>query len=180
MGRTVRDTLFLSRYALSALPWMFVLYGVASAITVLLYAQVADRFPRDRVIVGWCGLGIVTYLGTWAVVRQGATWIYPSFYVWSEVFANLAISQSWTLANDLHDARSAKRLFGTIGAGRAVLDAEPRSASATALEDTEVLRIGSEAFYEVLREQVEIAEGVIRLLSQRLREANLAIESAKR
>ncbi len=32
LGRTVRDTLFLSRYPLSALPWMFVLYGVASPV----------------------------------------------------------------------------------------------------------------------------------------------------
>ena len=37
MGRTVRDTLFLSRFPISALPWMFVLYGVASAITVVVY-----------------------------------------------------------------------------------------------------------------------------------------------
>ncbi|MCK9461999.1 MAG: HEAT repeat domain-containing protein [Proteobacteria bacterium] len=118
MGRTVRDTLFLSRFPLDALPWMFVCYGVASAITVVVYAQVADRMPRDRMIAIWCGLGIATYLGTWGVVTSGAEWIYPVFYVWSEVFANLLISQFWTLANDLHDARSAKRLFGTIGAAR--------------------------------------------------------------
>jgi ATP/ADP translocase/HEAT repeat protein len=118
MGRTVRDTLFLSRFSLSALPWMFVCYGVASAITVVIYAQVADRMPRDKMIAIWCGLGVVTYLGAWGAVSSGAVWIYPVFYVWSEVFANLLISQFWTLANDLHDARAAKRLFGTIGAAR--------------------------------------------------------------
>ena len=118
MGRTVRDTLFLSRFSLSALPWMFVCYGVASAITVVVYAQVADRVPRDRMIAIWCGLGIATYLSAWGVVSSGAEWIYPVFYVWSEVFANLLVSQFWTLANDLHDARAAKRLFGTIGAAR--------------------------------------------------------------
>jgi len=118
MGRTVRDTLFLSRFSLSALPWMFVCYGVASAITVVVYTQVADRLPRDKMIAIWCGLGVATYLGAWGVVSSGAEWIYPVFYVWSEVFANLLISQFWTLANDLHDARAAKRLFGTIGAAR--------------------------------------------------------------
>jgi ATP/ADP translocase/HEAT repeat protein len=118
MGRTVRDTLFLSRFPLSALPWMFVCYGVASAITVVVYAQVADRLPRDRMIAIWCGLGIATYLGAWGAVTAGAEWIYPVFYVWSEVFANLLISQFWTLANDLHEPRAAKRLFGTIGAAR--------------------------------------------------------------
>jgi ATP/ADP translocase/HEAT repeat protein len=118
MGRTVRDTLFLSRASIDALPWMFVLYGVASAITVLVYAQVADRLPRERAIVVWCGVGVVSYLATWAAVRAAQPWVYPTFYVWSEVFANLAISQFWTLANELHDPRAAKRLFGTIGAAR--------------------------------------------------------------
>jgi CRP-like cAMP-binding protein len=58
----------------------------------------------------------------------------------------------------------------------AVLDEVPRSATATAAEETEVLRIGSEEFYEILHEQVEIAEGVIRMLTRRLREADAAIQ----
>jgi ATP/ADP translocase/HEAT repeat protein len=118
LGRTVRDTRFLSRYPLAALPWMFVLYGLASAVTVVVYARVADRFARHRVIVASTAVGIVTYLAVWGLVRAGAAWVYPVFYVWSEVVANLLIVQFWTLANDLHDARSAKRLFGTIGSAR--------------------------------------------------------------
>jgi ATP/ADP translocase/HEAT repeat protein len=118
MGRTVRDTLFLSRFSIDALPWMFVLYGVASAITVVVYARVADRLPRERSIVVWCVVGVMSYLGTWLAVQAALAWVYPVFYVWSEVFANLAISQFWTLANELHDPRAGKRLFGTIGAAR--------------------------------------------------------------
>lgn len=118
MGRTVRDTLFLSRFSLDALPWMFVAYGVASALTVVVYARFVDRLPRDRMIAIWSALGVLTYVGTWGVVRAEQRWIYPVFYVWSEVFANLLISQFWTLANDVFDSRSAKRLFGTVGAAR--------------------------------------------------------------
>lgn len=118
MGRTVRDTLFLSRYAITALPWMFVLYGVASALTVVVYARVADRLPRDKAIVGWSALGILSYVATWGAVRAGSTLVLPVFYVWSEVFANLLISQFWTQSNDLLDPRAQKRLLGTIGAAR--------------------------------------------------------------
>ncbi len=118
MGRTVRDTLFLSRFSIDALPWMFVAYGVASALTVVVYARFADRLPRDRMIAIWSALGVVTYVGTWFTVRAEQRWIYPVFYVWSEVFENLLISQFWTLANDVFDPRSAKRLFGTVGAAR--------------------------------------------------------------
>jgi ATP/ADP translocase/HEAT repeat protein len=122
LGRTVRDTLFLTFYPVplsKALPWMFILYGVASALTVVVYSRFADKVARHRLIGISIAIGIVTYLATWTVARSGqATWIYPVFYVWSEVAANLFIVQFWTLANDLHDARAAKRLFGTIGSAR--------------------------------------------------------------
>ena len=89
LGRTVRDTLFLSRLAnpLRVLPWMFVAYGVASSVTVVLYSRVADRMARHRLIVVSCAIGIATYLATWGVVRAGAAWIYPAFYVWAETCA---------------------------------------------------------------------------------------------
>ncbi len=118
LGRTVRDTLFLSRYELSALPWMFVLYGVASALTVVVYAQVADKLSRSVFIAISCGIGAITYLATYAAVKAEMLWIYPVFYVWSEVAANLFIVQFWTYANDLNDPRSARRLFPTIAAAR--------------------------------------------------------------
>jgi ATP/ADP translocase/HEAT repeat protein len=118
LGRTVRDTLFLSRYSMSALPWMFVLYGAASAITVVVYGRVAGKLPRDKAIVAWSALGIVTYVATWAAVKAGSAIVLPIFYVWSEVFANLLISQFWTQTNDLLDVRAQKRLLGTIGSAR--------------------------------------------------------------
>jgi ATP/ADP translocase/HEAT repeat protein len=118
LGRTVRDTLFLSRFPISALPWMFVCYGVASAITVVVYARFADRLSPSKAIVAWSVLGSLTYIGTWLAVQWELAWIYPVFYVWSEVFANLLISQFWTLANELHDSRSAKRLSGVVGSAR--------------------------------------------------------------
>jgi ATP/ADP translocase/HEAT repeat protein len=118
LGRTVRDTLFLSRFPIRFLPWMFVLYGLASAVTVVVYSRYADRVPRHSLIQASLAIGIATYLATWALVRAQQAWIYPVFYVWSEVAANLFIVQFWTFANDLFDARAAKRLFPAIGAAR--------------------------------------------------------------
>jgi len=57
----------------------------------------------------------------------------------------------------------------------AVLDERPRSATATAVEGTELLGIGSEEFHEALRDRFEVADGVIRLLTQRLRVADQRI-----
>ncbi len=72
---------------------------------------------------------------------------------------------------------SGDQRLATLGPGEtfgemAVLDAEPRSATVFADEFTEVLAIGSKAFYETLHERSAIAEGMIRMLTQRLRDAN--------
>ena len=79
---------------------------------------------------------------------------------------------------------SGGQLLATLDGGEscgetAVLDEVPRNASAIAAEPAEVLRIGSEEFYEILHEQVEIAEGVIRMLTRRLREADAVIQQLR-
>ncbi len=56
----------------------------------------------------------------------------------------------------------------------AILDREPRSATVVALDRVSALRIDREAFYEVMGQKREIALGIIKILVQRLREANVA------
>lgn len=51
----------------------------------------------------------------------------------------------------------------------ALFDNRPRVATATALEDTETLRILREDFYDLLADHVRIAEAVLRSLTRRLR-----------
>ena len=47
--------------------------------------------------------------------RRG--WVSIAFYLWGVLMGSLLISQFWTLANDVYDARQAKRVFGFIGGG---------------------------------------------------------------
>ncbi|GAB4578915.1 MAG: hypothetical protein Fur0022_16520 [Anaerolineales bacterium] len=61
---------------------------------------------------------------------------------------------------------SDREVFGEM----ALLDAAPRVASVTAVEDTLLLRLAQAPFYEAVDSQVEIARGVIRVLSRHLRE----------
>ncbi len=49
--------------------------------------------------------------------RSHAAWVYPVIYVYVEVMGALVLVQFWTLANELFNAREAKRLYGLIGAG---------------------------------------------------------------
>jgi ATP/ADP translocase/HEAT repeat protein len=118
LGRTVRDTLFLSRYPIEYLPWMYAYYGMASALLSLLYGRYADRVPRSTLLHTTSAIGAVSYLGVWFFVRMEANWIYPVFYVWAEVAANLFVLQFWTLAADLEPPRQAKRLNAVVGVAR--------------------------------------------------------------
>jgi CRP-like cAMP-binding protein len=54
----------------------------------------------------------------------------------------------------------------------AVLDSEPRSASVTVLEDAVLLKIGRDDFRDILSERPEIAMGVMKVLTRRLRETS--------
>jgi CRP/FNR family transcriptional regulator, cyclic AMP receptor protein len=53
----------------------------------------------------------------------------------------------------------------------AILDAAPRSATVTALDDSRLLKISREDFQEIMSEKPEIAIGIIKVLSGRLRSA---------
>ena len=53
----------------------------------------------------------------------------------------------------------------------AILDAAPRSATVTTLTDTRLLKISREDFQEIMSEKPEIALGIIKVLTRRLRDA---------
>ena len=61
-----------------------------------------------------------------------------------------------------------KEVFGELS----LLDADTRSATATAETECTLYRIDQEPFYELLDERPEIAKGFIKILSQRLRTMN--------
>ena len=70
---------------------------------------------------------------------------------------------------------SRDRTIITLGGGQAVgelavLDPEPRSASATTVTDVLVLRLTKEPFDEVMADRPELAQGVIGSLCRRIRE----------
>ncbi len=68
------------------------------------------------------------------------------------------------------DARVlATRAAGDVVGEMALLDAEPRSASVTAVEDTQLFRLDQEPFYELMADRVEVAHGIIRMLTRYVR-----------
>ncbi len=60
----------------------------------------------------------------------------------------------------------------------ALFDNQPRVVTATALEDTDTLRIMKEDFYDLLSDHVRIAESVLRSLARRLRSLTELVQTA--
>jgi CRP/FNR family transcriptional regulator, cyclic AMP receptor protein len=58
-----------------------------------------------------------------------------------------------------------RQVFGEM----ALLDSEPRSASVSAVSDLTLLKIARDDFNEILAEKGEIAQGIIKVLTRRLR-----------
>jgi CRP/FNR family cyclic AMP-dependent transcriptional regulator len=71
----------------------------------------------------------------------------------------------------VHDgARTLNDLVtGNVFGEMAVLDPQPRSASVTAIEDTQLLRLDQQALYELIDDRPEVARGLLQVLSQHLR-----------
>lgn len=53
-----------------------------------------------------------------------------------------------------------------------LLDTESRSASATTLNNSFLLKLDQEPFYELMSNRVEVVKGVLKILCKRLREQN--------
>ena len=66
-------------------------------------------------------------------------------------------------------------IFGEL----AVLDAESRSASATAVTEVRLFRIDQDAFYDLMADRIDIVRGILRVLCQRLRERSSEVPAAR-
>ncbi len=117
VGRTARDTLFLADRSKDDLPLMYILNSVAVALLSWGYSRFADRMRRDRlnvmVAAGWALVMVAFYFGVVLAPKAASA----ALYVGVEAMGSLVVIQFWTFAQDVFNAREAKRLFGIIGAG---------------------------------------------------------------
>ncbi|HOX46609.1 MAG TPA: Npt1/Npt2 family nucleotide transporter [Myxococcota bacterium] len=117
ISRVARDSLFLSRYSLDTLPFLYIWVAAGVSLQSYLFSHVADRFRRDRTLQATLVGSALVLLTSRGVLYVSGDWFYPVLYVVVELIGSLLVIQVWTLANDVFTAREAKRLFGLVGAG---------------------------------------------------------------
>ena len=115
--KAVRDAVFLSKFGLTELSYMYIAIAVCAGVFVTSYKRLASGVPRN-VVALWANSTIAVTLVLMALgLDAGVRWISWGLYFWSGVFGLVIIAEFWLLANDLFDAREAKRLFPIIGSG---------------------------------------------------------------
>jgi len=118
MLRPVRDEMGI-RGGVDNLQWLFTATFVAMLLAVPVFASLATRFRRARLIPAVYGIFLGCIVGFWAWLESGlaAAWAARTFFVWLSVFNLFVVSVFWSLMADLFDDRQAARLFGAIAAG---------------------------------------------------------------
>jgi ATP/ADP translocase/HEAT repeat protein len=116
-GRIARDSLFLSVFSKEDLAYMYISVAVMVPLPAYLYARIADKFRRDRLILATLGLIVLGMIVCRGLLETRQAWVFIVLYNFVEVFGTFLILQFWTFAGDLFSSREAKRLFPFIGTG---------------------------------------------------------------
>jgi AAA family ATP:ADP antiporter len=117
--KPIRNSLFLVRFGVEKLPYVYVLVALFSAAIASLYSRYSKRTRLNNLILITIIISIASLLIFWFLLNFGfqVDWILYAFYIWVAIFGVLISAQFWLLANYIFNAREAKRLFGFIGAG---------------------------------------------------------------
>jgi ATP:ADP antiporter, AAA family len=108
---------FISALGADNLPYVQLGAGLLIGVLMQLYSRGVSRLPRTWVIPVTQAGEVALLVAFWFLFQTGADWVSVAFYVLALILGILLISQFWTLANDIYDARQAKRMFGFIGGG---------------------------------------------------------------
>lgn len=116
--RPLRDEMGI-RSGVGQMQWLFSATFVAMLLAVPLFALLASRYRRSRLVALSYGFFIACILAFWLWLEsgRGTLWAARAFFVWLSVFNLFVVSVFWSLMSDIFDHRQAARLFGVIAAG---------------------------------------------------------------
>ncbi|MGZ3426970.1 MAG: NTP/NDP exchange transporter [Polyangia bacterium] len=115
--KAVRDAVFLSKFGLTELSYMYIGIAIVAGIFVTAYKRLTSGMGRNVVALVTNGFIALTLVAMAVGLQLHVKWISWGLYFWSGVFGLVLVAEFWLLANDLFDAREAKRLFPIIGGG---------------------------------------------------------------
>ena len=153
---------FIATLGSDNLPYVLFVAGMLIGVVMHLYTSAIRRLPPRHVIPVTQAAIIGLLVVFWGLLQTGAGWVTVAFYFFGLILGILLISQFWTLANDIFDARQAKRLFGFIGGGASLGGALGAGITAFLVEE-----VGSEQLVLVSAAALAGCTGIVFLLLRR-------------
>lgn len=153
---------FIAALGSDNLPYVLFAAGMLIGVVMHLYTSAVRRLPPRHVIPVTQAAIIALLVLFWGLLQTGAGWVTVAFYFFGLILGILLISQFWTLANDIFDARQAKRLFGFIGGGASLGGALGAGITAFVVEE-----VGSEQLVLVAAATLAACTGIVLLLLRR-------------
>nr|MDP9324678.1 hypothetical protein [Acidobacteriota bacterium] len=108
---------FIDSLGADNIPYVQLAAGMTMGFVIQGYTSAMRLLPRRWVFPATQGVMVALLVLFWTLFKTGEDWVSVAFYLWGVLAGSLLISQFWSLANDIYDARQAKRLFGFIGGG---------------------------------------------------------------
>lgn len=115
--KATSDSLFLSEFSASRLPWVDLAVTGLVGLVVGVYLRLSNRLGQGRLVSLSQVFLAANLLLFWLLMRWELPGAPALVYIWVGVFAVLVPSQVWTLAGLVFDTRQAKRVFSLIGSG---------------------------------------------------------------
>lgn len=126
------------------------------------------RGLTDEMLIQVAGVSeTIHYPAGQVIFREGE--IGDSLFVILNGFVKVAKTDEESRMETILSRLAAGDFFGEMS----LFDAEPRSATITTLEDTEVLRLDKKHFFDLVTQNAQMCINMITFLGQRLRRANL-------
>ncbi|MGB5981189.1 MAG: Npt1/Npt2 family nucleotide transporter [Nonlabens sp.] len=113
------NALFLSELGAEALAEAFIITAIVAVILSYAYNKSLEKYALKNVIKSTLLVFALAFMimGSLTAFDLVSGFLAYLFYIFVGMFALLATSQFWVLANVVFNVREAKRLFGFIGAG---------------------------------------------------------------
>jgi ATP:ADP antiporter, AAA family len=108
---------FIDSLGAENLPYVQLVAGLIMGFVIQGYTAAMRLLPRRWIFAATQVVMVVLLVTFWSLFTTGERWVPVAFYLWGVLAGSLLISQFWSLANDIYNARQAKRLFGFIGGG---------------------------------------------------------------
>ena len=111
MGDNAASALFLLRFGVDYLPYMYIAAGVLTFVVTMAYSAGLGRFEKGRFFLGMIAAFTALLILERAAISLSLPFLYPALWLTVNGMAGILGTFVWNLAGEVCDARQAKRLF---------------------------------------------------------------------